>query len=371
MMNNDQMYMRRALDLAGQGRGLTYPNPMVGAVIVKNGQIIGEGWHRGPGRVHAEVDALEHCRESPRGATLYVTLEPCNHYGRTPPCTEAICAAGIAVVKFAVSDPNPTVSGGGVARLRTAGIQVESGLLKEEAVALNRAFLRFCLTGRPWVILKAAMSLDAKIAAADGASKWITGDAARTRVHQLRAEVGAVLIGSGTLRVDDPRLTSRLDPAPPRQPLKVLLDRQLTVTGVANVVRHEPERLLVFCNRSAAAAKIRALAELGAQVFPSRAGETWSLTDLLAVLGELGTQSVLVEGGSGIYSAFVAADLVDEYYLFYAPFFMGGAALPVAPDFGADSLAAARRLTIDAVEQVGSDVLIHAYKGELSKCLPV
>jgi diaminohydroxyphosphoribosylaminopyrimidine deaminase/5-amino-6-(5-phosphoribosylamino)uracil reductase len=371
MTNTDQKYMRRALELAGQGHGLTYPNPMVGAVIVKNGQIIGEGWHRGPGRVHAEVDALEHCRESPRGATLYVTLEPCNHYGRTPPCTEAICAAGIAVVKFAVPDPNPAVNGGGAARLRGAGIQVESGLLKEEAVALNRAFLHFCLTGRPWVLFKAAMSLDAKIADAGGVSKWITGDLARTRVHQLRSEVGAILIGNGTLRADDPRLTSRIAPAPPRQPLKVLLDRQLTVTDAANVVRHHPESLLVFCNRSVAPAKIRALAELGAQVFPSRSGETWSLPELLAVLGELGTQSVLIEGGSGIYSFFVAADLIDEYYLFYAPFFMGSTALPVVGDSGTDSLAAVRRLTIDTVEQVGNDVLIHAYKEELCKCLPV
>lgn len=371
-MNHDQIYMRRALDLAKQGRGITYPNPMVGAVIVKNGRIIGEGWHRGPGQAHAEVDALAHCRESAQGATLYVTLEPCNHYGRTPPCTEAIIAAGITAVKYAVPDPNPAVEGKGAKRLQAAGILVEAGLLKPEAIELNRLFLRFCLTGRPWVILKAALSLDAKVASAGGQSKWITGAAARTKVHQLRAEVGAVLIGGGTLRSDDPRLTSRLTPPPPRQPLKVLLDRQLAIGATANLISHGPEKLLIFCNRGADSAKIRTLSELGAQVFPSRSGEQWALTDLLTTLGGLGVQSLLVEGGPGIYSSFVNEGLVDEYYLFYAPFFMGGGgALPVIDNAGITALSEAQRLKIDAVELVGADVLIHAYKEELTQCLPV
>jgi diaminohydroxyphosphoribosylaminopyrimidine deaminase/5-amino-6-(5-phosphoribosylamino)uracil reductase len=368
----EEHYMRRALNLAKQGQGITYPNPMVGAVIVKNGQIIGEGWHRGPGQAHAEVDALRHCRAEPHGATLFVTLEPCNHYGRTPPCTEAIITAGIGEVQYALPDPNPAVSGKGAERLRAAGIRAEAGLLKSEAIELNRMFLRFCLTGRPWVILKAALSLDAKIASAGGKSKWITGAAARAKVHQLRAEVGAVLIGSGTLRADDPRLTSRLDPPATRQPLKVLLDSKLALAATANLISYEPEKLLVFCNRSAAPVRIQALSELGAQVLPSRSGEQWILTDLLATLGELGVQSLLIEGGSGIYSSFVDADLVDEYYLFYAPFFMGGGgALPVIDNAGIDAVSEARRIKIDTVELVGPDVLIHAYKEELTRCLPV
>jgi diaminohydroxyphosphoribosylaminopyrimidine deaminase/5-amino-6-(5-phosphoribosylamino)uracil reductase len=371
-MNTDQIYMRRALDLAKQGQGMTYPNPMVGAVIVKNGQIIGEGWHRGPGLAHAEVDAIQHCQAAPQGATLYVTLEPCNHYGRTPPCTEAIIRAGINEVKYAVPDPNPAVGGKGAQRLRAVGVRVEAGLLQPEAIELNRRFFRYCLTGRPWVILKAALSLDAKIASAGGKSKWITGAAARTKVHQLRAEVGAIIIGSGTLRADDPRLNSRLTPPPPRQPLKILLDSKLTLAATANLVSHEPEKLLVFCSRSAAPAKIKALSELGVQVFSNRSDGPWALTDLLAILGERGVQSLLIEGGSGIYSSFVNADLVDEYYLFYAPFFMGGGgALPIIDNVGIDAVSAARRLKIDAVEPVGADVLIHAYKEELTQCLPV
>jgi diaminohydroxyphosphoribosylaminopyrimidine deaminase/5-amino-6-(5-phosphoribosylamino)uracil reductase len=367
-----QYYMRRALDLAKLGQGKTYPNPLVGAVIVKNGQNIGEGWHRGPGQAHAEVDALNNCQVCPRGATLYVTLEPCNHYGRTPPCTEAIIAAGIAEVKYAVSDPNPAVRGQGAGRLRDAGIRVEAGLLKLEAVTINRMFFRHCLTGRPWVILKAALSLDAKINSAGGQSKWITGTAARTKVHQLRMEVGAVLIGSGTLHADDPLLTSRLAGEAPRQPLKVLLDRKLSLSPTANLASRAPEMLLVFCNRSVAPTKVQALTEMGVQVFPSRFGEEWSVADILACLGELGVQSVLVEGGSGIYSSLADGDLADEYYLFYAPFFMGGGgALPVVVNAGIAAVSEARRLHIDSVEQIGTDVLIHLYKEELTECLRV
>jgi diaminohydroxyphosphoribosylaminopyrimidine deaminase/5-amino-6-(5-phosphoribosylamino)uracil reductase len=345
-MENHQIYMQRALGLAGQGRGLTYPNPLVGAVIVKNGQIIGEGWHRGPGQAHAEVDALAHCKGNAQGATLYVTLEPCNHYGRTPPCTAAIIAAGITTVYYAVPDPNPAVAGRGAERLQAAGLRVKAGLLKAEALALNRMFFHFCLTGRPWVILKAALSLDAKITSAGGDSKWITGEPARTRVHRLRAASGAVLIGKGTLR--------------------------LTLAVNANIVRQAPRNLLVFCNRSADPVKIRALSELGVQVFPGRSGEEWTLTQLISVLGELGVQSLLVEGGSKVYSAFITADLVDEYYLFYAPFFMGGGgALPLLDNPGLVTVGVARRLKIAAVEQVGGDVLIRAYKEELTQCLPV
>jgi diaminohydroxyphosphoribosylaminopyrimidine deaminase/5-amino-6-(5-phosphoribosylamino)uracil reductase len=368
----EERYMRRALDLAKYGQGKTYPNPMVGAVIVKDGQIIGEGWHRGPGQAHAEVDALNNCRVSPRGATLYVTLEPCNHYGRTPPCTAAIIAAGIAEVNYAVPDPNPAVRGQGAERLRDAGIRTEVGLLKLEAVTVNRMFFHYCLIGRPWVILKAALSLDAKISSAGGQSKWITGTAARTKVHRLRMEVGAVLIGSGTLHADDPLLTSRLAGEATRQPLKVLLDRELSVSPTANLISRAPEMLLVFCNRSVAPAKIQALTGLGARVFPSRGGEEWDLPGIVACLGELGVQSVLVEGGSGIYSAFVDSDLVDEYYLFYAPFFMGGGgALPVVANAGIAAVSEARRLQIDSVELIGADVLIHGYKEELTECLPV
>jgi diaminohydroxyphosphoribosylaminopyrimidine deaminase/5-amino-6-(5-phosphoribosylamino)uracil reductase len=205
-----QDFMKRALELSELGAPLVYPNPMVGAVIVKDGRIIGEGWHHGPGLPHAEVEALRVCREEPAGATMYVTLEPCNHWGRTPPCTKAVIEAGIAEVQIAIRDNNCRVAGGGIAALTEAGIKVAIGLCREEALEINRSFFHYCHTGRPWVIMKAATSLDGKIATTGGQSRWITGEPARRLVHQLRSRVGAVLIGSGTMLADDPELTNRL-----------------------------------------------------------------------------------------------------------------------------------------------------------------
>ncbi|MGQ9780374.1 MAG: bifunctional diaminohydroxyphosphoribosylaminopyrimidine deaminase/5-amino-6-(5-phosphoribosylamino)uracil reductase RibD [Bacillota bacterium] len=370
-MDADLRFMRMALALAKKGEGRTAPNPMVGAVIVKDGEVIGSGWHRGPGRPHAEAEALASCRKDPRGATLYVNLEPCNHYGRTPPCTEAILRAGIGVVHYAVADPNPRVAGGGAARLRTAGIEVVEGPAREEALALNRFFFHFCLTGRPWVILKAAMSLDGKITTTAGRSRWITGEESRRFVHRLRGKVDAVLVGRGTMAADDPRLTNRLG-RPARQPLKVLLDSCLTVSPAANLVREAPERLLVFCAAAAPREKEEELAALGVRVFRQEGRGKVELPGVLETLGRLGVQSLLVEGGSEVFTSFWEADLANEFYLFYAPFFIGGRdALPVVAGRGLADLAEARRFKIDFVRKIGEDFLLHAYREELTKCLPV
>lgn len=370
-LDSDLRFMRMALALARRGEGLTSPNPMVGAVVVKDGEVIGAGWHRGPGRPHAEAEALADCRVDPRGATLYVNLEPCNHHGRTPPCTEAIIQAGIAAVKYAVADPNPGVAGGGAARLRAAGLTVVEGIARREALALNRSFFHFCLTGRPWVILKAAMSLDGKITTAAGESQWITGEGARRLVHRLRGRVDAVLVGRGTLVEDDPRLTSRFG-RPRRQPLKILLDSRLAVEPSANVVREAPERLIVFCTADAPAAKEGELARLGVKVFRQPHRGRVALPAALAALGALGVQSLLLEGGSGVFTSFWEADLVDEFYLFYAPFFIGGrTALPVIAGEGLARLGEARRLEMDFARRVGGDLLIHAYREDLMACLPV
>lgn len=363
--------MRRALELSKKGSCRVCPNPMVGAVIVKNGRIIGEGWHHGPGLPHAEIEALKACRTDPRGAIMYVTLEPCNHYGKTPPCSEALIQAGIGEVKYAISDPNP-VAGGGAEHLRRAGINTQAGLGREEALELNRKFLHFCLTGRPWVVMKAAMSLDGKIATASGESQWITGERSRKLVHRLRAEMNAVLVGSGTLLADDPQLTNRVAKPITRQPLKVVLDSTLKITSGHRLLNESPENLIIFCGSQAPEAKERELRDLGARIIRQKGGAKINLNQALASLGGLGVQSVLVEGGSSVFTSFWEMGLVNEYYLFYGPFFIGGKMSPgVLGGNGVSFLNKAEHLTVKSVKKLGPDLLVHAYKEEPKSCLPV
>jgi diaminohydroxyphosphoribosylaminopyrimidine deaminase / 5-amino-6-(5-phosphoribosylamino)uracil reductase len=367
----DQHYMSQALQLSQNGQSLTYPNPMVGAVVVKDGEVIGEGWHHGPGLPHAEVEALNDCKVDPGGATMYVTLEPCNHWGKTPPCAKAIIEAGISTVKMAVRDPNPGVAGGGAARLREAGITVEEGMGREEAIEINRGFFYHALTGRPWVIMKSATSLDGKITDTKGESKWITGEESRRLVHQLRSQAGAVLIGSGTMIKDNPQLNNRLYQPAIRQPLKVILDSELKISVQSKLVTDAPLRLLVFCTGRASLLKEKELRELGVQVIRQDTPARVVLPAALVTMGSLGIQSVLVEGGSEIFAAFLQEDLVNEFYLFYAPFFIGGpAAKDVIGGTGA-TLTGARRLLVRSLSQTGQDILVHAYKEELTHCLPV
>ncbi|MCL6591924.1 MAG: bifunctional diaminohydroxyphosphoribosylaminopyrimidine deaminase/5-amino-6-(5-phosphoribosylamino)uracil reductase RibD [Firmicutes bacterium] len=372
MAHNDEIYMRRALQLAKRGSSLTHPNPMVGAVIVKKGRVIGEGWHHGPGLPHAEIEALKACKEDPKGATLYVNLEPCNHWGRTPPCADAIIEAGIAVVKVAAPDPNCRVAGGGNKKLRAAGITVEVGLMEKEALALNRSFYHHCKTGRPWVIMKSASSLDGKITGNKPGFQWITGEKSRRLVHRLRSEVGAVLIGSGTLITDNPQLTNRLWQPIRRQPFRVVLDSELKIPLDCRLINGDPRTVIVFCNRRAAISKEAELQKLGVAVIRQDTSERIHLPAVLDYLGGMGVLSVLVEGGGAIFTAFLEQDLANEFYLFYAPFFTGGsAAIPILGGMGLQSLAEARRLRITSARKAGADVLIHAFaKEEDPECLP-
>ncbi|HEX3043876.1 MAG TPA: bifunctional diaminohydroxyphosphoribosylaminopyrimidine deaminase/5-amino-6-(5-phosphoribosylamino)uracil reductase RibD [Bacillota bacterium] len=374
--NDEQFYMKRALQLAKRGSSLTHPNPMVGAVIVKEGRIIGEGWHHGPGLPHAEVEALKSCTEDPKGSTMYVTLEPCNHWGRTPPCAAAVIEAGIAVVKVAAPDLNRRVTGGGNERLRAAGITVEVGLLEAEALALNRSFFHHCQSGRPWVIMKSAASLDGKITGNTPGFQWITGEKSRLLVHRLRSEVGAVLVGSGTLICDNPQLTNRLWRPIKRQPLRVVLDSELKIPLDCRLLSSEPQKVVVFCNQRAGASREGAskeprLQKLGVTVICQDSNKDIDLHGVLDTLGAMGVLSVLVEGGSSIFTSFLEQDLVDEFFLFYAPYFIGGSsATPIVGGMGLLSSAEARRLRIASVRKTGDDVLIHAYaKKEAPGCL--
>lgn len=311
----DEYYMRHALDLALRGMGKTTPNPMVGCVIVKDGKIVGRGWHDHLGGLHAEAAALRDAGEQARGATVYVTLEPCSHKGRQFPCAPALAAAGIARCVCAIGDPNPKVSGRGLKILNEAGVKTLCGVLEKEASWLNRGFLSLQTRFRPWVTLKAALSLDGSMALADGTSQWITGEAARAEGHRLRSENDAILIGSGTLRHDDPALTVRLAEGASPRPVILCSGSAIWKESYkalrSDAIIFVPKETVVPCEWRGQTRTI--LASDG----------RLDLNVVLKELSELGLARVLVEGGPKICSAFIGAGLVDEYQLFIAPVFMG------------------------------------------------
>ena len=361
----DLRFMRRALALARRGAGTTRPNPMVGAVIVRGGRILAEGFHRRPGLAHAEVDALAKLAGRAPGATVYVSLEPCDHLGRTPPCTEALLAAGVARVVVGVRDPNPRVDGRGIRRLRRAGVHVDVGCLEAECRALNRAFFMWVTGKRPLVTLKVAATWDGFIA--DGRARrapapaWLTGPAARLQAQALRGTHDAVLVGAGTVRADDPLLTDRR-PKRPRhpQPLRVVMDGRLSIRPWARVVATAGETpTLILGARGAPAARTRSLTAAGAQValLPGRGGR-FSVAALLAELAKREVQSVLVEGGAEVHGAFIAAGLVDRVALFLAPRLLGGG-LGVAAGRGLP-LAQALHLGPPRFRRIGDDLLLEA-----------
>jgi diaminohydroxyphosphoribosylaminopyrimidine deaminase/5-amino-6-(5-phosphoribosylamino)uracil reductase len=353
-------WMARALALAKRGRGLCSPNPMVGAVVVNEGQLVGEGFHARAGAAHAEVEALGKAGSRARGATLYVTLEPCNHHGRTPPCVGAILGAGIRRVVVAVADPNPRVRGGGAQALRQAGVEVEMGCLEEDARALNRIFLTAMERVRPHVTLKCAMTLDGKIAAFDRNARWITGEAARREAHRLRSENDAVMVGIGTVLADDPALTIRCDPPWPREPLRVVVDSRARLPRDARVIGSgTPGRVVVAVADEAPAERVARLEAAGVTVLgcKSREGRV-DPTDLLARLFALDVTGVLLEGGGELNWAFVEAGLVDRVAMFIAPLLIGGAQAPSAVGGRGFLLPGALRLRSLAARQVGSDWLL-------------
>lgn len=325
----EEQFMKRAIELAKQGSGWTAPNPLVGAVVVKNGRVIGEGYHRKYGELHAERNALAACSEDPAGATLYVTLEPCCHYGKTPPCTEIIIEKKIAKVVIGSRDPNPKVAGKGARILREHGIEVVEDYMREACDALNPVFFHYITTKTPYVVLKFAMTLDGKIATRTGASKWITGEAARNHVHQLRGRYAGILAGIGTVLADDPMLNCRIDGA--HQPLRIILDSQLRIPMGSRLVRSAKEYpLLIVCNESTrdreeGANRIQKLEEAGAKVWtlPEKNGHP-DLNVLMQRLGEEKIDSVLIEGGGTVNEAALKAHIVHHVYAYIAPKIFGG-----------------------------------------------
>lgn len=357
----DELWMREALRLAARAAGRTAPNPMVGAVVVKEGRKLAEGWHEGSGLPHAERVALDRAGEEARGATLYVTLEPCSHHGRTPPCVERIIEAGVARLVAAVRDPDPRVNGEGFRRLREAGVQVVSGVLEREALLLNRGFVTRAREGRPYVHLKLAQSLDGKAATRLGESQWITSEVARQGGHRLRARVDAVLAGIGTVLADDPLLTARPpEGPPPRQPLRVVVDSMARIPLTARCL-HPPEApLLIAATHSAPAERVEALRAKGVDVWlsPAKGGRV----DLQALLGELarrGINELLIEGGPKVAGAFLDAGLVDEVHAYIAPLLIGGeGALPSVGGLGRGRLSEAVRLIDVRWEEAGGDLVL-------------
>lgn len=362
--DSDFYHIDWALELAARGQGLVEPNPMVGCVIVKDDEVIGEGWHQRFGGPHAEVHALAEAGEAARGATLYVTLEPCCHQGKTPPCTKAIIAAGISRVVLALRDPFPKVAGGGIAELEAAGIEVECGVGEAAARRLCAPYLKLVTKGRPWVIAKWAMTLDGRIATASGESQWISGEESRRVVHQLRGRMDAIVVGRQTLVADDPLLTAR--PTGLRIPTRIILDSQARTPLSAQVVRTagEAPTLIVVARTAVAehatAQRAAALTAAGCEVYFA-SGETPAarLNDLLDELGRRRMTNILVEGGGQLLGSLRDLDEIDEVHAFVAPKLLGqaGALSPFAGQ-GATGLELATRLHEVRIEQLDDDVYI-------------
>ncbi len=352
----DERLMGLALIEAERGRGRTHPNPVVGAVVVSGGRVIARGHHAQAGGPHAEIVALREAGARARGAEIYVTLEPHDHHGRTPPCSEALIAAGVARVVIGSIDPNPLVRGRGVHRMRAAGLEVVIGVQKVNCDSINESWFKFITTGFPWVHLKAAITLDGKLATASGDSRWVTGPASRLRVHQLRDQLDAVLVGIGTAIADNPRLTVRGVPGG-RDPIRVVVDSLARLSPRARLLP-----ALVACTSRAPPARVRRLEKAGSIVLRCRGAERVDLEDLLRQLAGRGLTSLLVEGGAALHGSFLAQGLWDELSLFVAPKLAGESALSWAGLPGSTSMKDALPLRIQSVDSAtfAPDLLLRA-----------
>jgi diaminohydroxyphosphoribosylaminopyrimidine deaminase/5-amino-6-(5-phosphoribosylamino)uracil reductase len=359
---SDEAYMERALGLAEQGRGLTSPNPSVGSVVVADGRIVGEGYHEGPGKPHAEAVALRDAGDRARGATLYTTLEPCAHFGRTPPCTAAIIEAGVARVVSAMRDPNPIVDGRGFAELEAAGVEVQIGVLSELAARQLEGYAKHVRTRIPFVTWKMAASLDGRVAAHDGSSRWITGEAARRDVHRLRGAADAIVVGAGTALADNPSLTVR-DPAyHGRPPLRVLVDATGRVPASGDLFDGSAPTL-VATTELAPHERREAWRTRGAEVLEYESeGGLVPFARLIAALGERDLQNVLLEGGPTLAWSAIEEGAVDKVFVYLAPKLIGGKSAPgILGGRGFAPLSAALPLRVVSVDQVGEDVRVEAY----------
>ncbi len=359
----DEMYMERALALAAKGRGTTTPNPMVGAVIVKDGRIIGEGYHIRAGEGHAEVNAFRNAVEDVTGATMYVTLEPCSHYGKTPPCADKIVEKKIGRVVVGALDPNPLVAGRGIEKIRNAGIPVVTGILAEKSVALNEVFMKYIVTKRPFVLLKAAMSLDGKIATVGGESQWISCETSREEVHRLRHELTGIMVGIGTVLADDPMLNCRIPGG--KQPVRIVVDSHLSIPENSRLAGSAKEfPLIVAAVEGSDAAKKERLEAENVQVLevPADAGGHVDLNRLMDALGEMKIDSILLEGGGRLAEGALQAGIVDKVQFYIAPMLIGGeAAKTPVEGRGIAALSQAWHISDWKAEMMGDDIKITGY----------
>jgi diaminohydroxyphosphoribosylaminopyrimidine deaminase/5-amino-6-(5-phosphoribosylamino)uracil reductase len=367
---NDSDYMRMALELAARGAGRVSPNPMVGAVVVNNGHVVGQGYHQAVGGPHAEVHALEDAGAKASGATLYVTLEPCHHQGRTPPCTAKVCQSGIKRVVVAMEDPNPDVKGGGNAYLKSQGIQVDCGVCRDEARTLNESFVKYIRTKRPFVVLKLAATLDGRIATRTNDARWVTGAQARAKVHQLRHQLDAIMVGSGTVQADDPQLTTRLEKGQGADPIRIVLDTKLSTPLDKKLLDLESDApTYLICGSDVDDKTVSRIEDRGAKVLKAalKNGKI-DLRALLVTLGEEGITSLLIEGGSQVAGSAVSEDIVDKFVFFYAPKVLGGDdGVPMLTGLGPDRMRDALGLHRINVNQVGDDIMVTGYRRPLNE----
>ena len=362
MARDDEKHMARALELAARGRGRTSPNPMVGCVIVRDGAVLGEGWHERAGEPHAEVNAVRACPGGDiAGATVYVTLEPCAHEGKTPPCAPFLAALRPARVVAAMRDPNPLVAGRGLALLREAGVAVETGVLEAEARRLNEVFLTFITTGLPFVVAKCAMTLDGKIATRTGHSRWVSGEAARRRTHELRDSLDAILVGSRTVMLDDPSLTTRLDDRPGRNPIRIILDAGEYLDGNREVFRKGGAPTWIATTSTTPYPFADAVLRM-----PEGPGGV-DMRLLMKVLAERGVTSLLIEGGGATLASAFEAGIVDKVCFFIAPKIAGGRdAVTAVEGLGAETMDEAIPLYGMEASRIGGDLMVEAYTRPLA-----
>jgi diaminohydroxyphosphoribosylaminopyrimidine deaminase/5-amino-6-(5-phosphoribosylamino)uracil reductase len=362
-MEEDRKYIRRTISLAKRGMGWVNPNPLVGAVIVKNGRIIGQGYHAYFGGAHAEINAIENATENVKGATLYVTMEPCSHFGKTPPCTDALIASGIRKVVVGMQDPNPLVNGNGVKILEAAGIKVITGVEEKLILKMNERFIKFITTEKPFCTLKTAMTLDGKIATVENASRWISCEDSRKQVHELRQEYSAVMVGINTVLFDDPMLNTRRTRKKSKDPLKIIVDSSGKISPESKVLQMNPQLSIIATTDKMKVNKKRDLERLGAQVIicPQKEGKV-DLGYLMFSLGKMGIDSVLLEGGSTIAFSALMSGIVNKVVSFIAPKIIGGADAP-SPVGGEGLLKMEDAIAVNNwnYRKMGTDVMIEGY----------
>lgn len=361
-MTKDEYFMQKALDLARKGIGKTSPNPLVGCVIVKQNKIVGKGYHKMAGGPHAEINALEDAREQSKGATLYVNLEPCNHYGRRPPCTEKIIKAGISQVIIGMQDPNPLVSGKGIFRLRQAGIDVKVGVLEKQAKQLNEVFIKYITKNTPFVIAKIAQSIDGKIALSSGKSKWITGRRSREEGHKLRHVCDGIAVGIKTVLADDPRLTCRLKNG--KNPIKIVVDSKAKLPLESRLL--ESGKVILATTENADIHKIESLHKIGVDTIKTSGKNKVNLTELLLKLGKMNITSVLIEGGAKLLTSFLREDLIDKLVVFLSPKIIGGDGINAIDDLGIEQIKDIYSMKITNIQKLEQDIKMELYprKGE-------